>query len=424
MTETRLGTTARGALLSSCLWAILCMGAAESAACPDEPAHAGGGPGNYRIHSGNGVVRFPFDLYRGDVRFVGEINGREVRMLIDNGIVWDQILFFGSPIVDSLKLNYDGEIEVGGGGEGERVRSRTASGITICFPGVEFIDQTAVVTPYEPGKPNPWVGAEGQVSGTFFRHFVVEFDFDAMMLTLIEPERFRYRGKGAEIPMTPLPNGGWSIPVTLVLENGRRVSLDVMMDLGLDDQFEISTTGEHRIPAPSKFLPGSLGFGIQGETLGRFGRIKSVEIGGYRLANVLAGFIDEKHTGTIMHEVMIGLGLLSRFNFTYDYPHHRMFLEPNRRFRDPFEHDMSGLEMRRSGGDHLDVLRVQPNSPAERAGIRPGDWIIRIDDRAAVDYDVWELLPYLRREGAIVRLSVKRNGENERIVTITLHPLL
>ena len=86
-----------------------------------------------------------------------------------------------------------------------------------------------------------------------------------------------------------------------------------------------------------------------------------------------------------MHEVMIGLGLLSRFNFTYDYPHHRMFLEPNRRFRDPFEHDMSGLEMRRSGGDHLDVLRVQPNSPAERAGIRPGDWIIRIDDR---DYQV------------------------------------
>jgi len=424
MPETRPGTTAWSALLSFCLSAMTCLGAAAPDACSHAPAHGEEGPGTYRIHSGNGIIRIPFDLHRGDVRFLGEVNGREVRMLIDNGVMWDQLLFFGSPVVDSLKLTYDGEIEVGGGGEGERVVSRTASGITISFPGVEFRDQTAVVTPYEPGKPNPWVGAEGQVSGTFFKHFVVEFDFDAMMLILTGPRRFQYRGKGAEIPMTPLANGGWSIPVTLLQGDGRRVSLDAMMDLGLDDQVEISTTGEHRIPAPSKSLPGSLGFGIQGETLGRFGRLKGVEIGGYRLANVLAGFIDEKHTGPIMHEVMIGLGLLSRFNFTYDYPHHRMFLEPNHRFMDPFDHDMSGLEMRRNGGDHLEVLRVHPNSPADKAGIRPGDWIMRIDDRPAADYDVWELRPYLRREGSIVKLSVKHDGGKERTVTITLRSLL
>ena len=70
------------------------------------------------------------------------------------------------------------------------------------------------------------------------------------------------------------------------------------------------------------------------------------------------------------------------------------------------------------------MRRVHPNSPAEKAGICPGDWILRIDDRAAVDCDVWELLPYLRREGAIVRLSVKRYGDSERTVTIILHPLL
>jgi hypothetical protein len=370
------------------------------------------------------VVRFPFELYRGDVRFVGEVNGREVRMLIDNGIMWDPILFFGSPIIGSLDLDYDGEAQVGGGGEGERVPSRTASGITIRFPGVEFADQTAIVTPYESGLTNLWEGTEGQVSGTFLKHFVVGFDFDEMMLTLTEPDRFRYDGKGVEVPMTPLVNGGWSVPATLVLDDGRKVSLDLMMDLGLGEQLEISTTGEHRIQVPKRSLPGSLGFGVQGETLGQFGRVKSVEIGGYVLRDVIAGFIDEEHEGAIMHEVLVGLGLLSRFNFVYDYPRRRMFLEPNRNFKEPFEHDMSGLQMRRGRGQYLEILRVHPGSPADEAGMRPGDRVTRIDGRAAADYDVWELTPHLRRDGATVELSVIREGKQERTVSIKLRRLI
>jgi hypothetical protein len=403
---------------------LLALSGTWAAGDPEGAARPGPGPGSYRILSEDGVIRFPFELYRGDVRFLGEVNGREVRMLIDNGIMWDPILFFGSPLIDDLKLDYDGEISVGGGGEGDPVPSRTASGITIRFPGVEFADQTAIVTPYESGLTNLWSGAEGQVSGTFLKHFVVEFDFDTMMLTLTEPDRFEYQEKGVEVPMTPLANGGWSIPATLVLSDGRRLSLDLMMDIGLGDEFEISTTGEHQIPLPEKSLPGSLGFGVQGETLGHFGRLQSVEIGGHVLRDVTAGFIEEGHTGPIMTEVMVGLGLLQRFNFTYDYPGRRMFLEPNRRFREPFEHDMSGLEMRRGRGEYLEVLRVHPDSPAARAGLKVGDRVTRIDGRPAIDFDSWDLRPLMRREGAVVKLAVERGEKKERLVRLKLRRLL
>lgn len=54
----------------------------------------------------------------------------------------------------------------------------------------------------------------------------------------------------------------------------------------------------------------------------------------------------------------------------------------------------------------------------------PGDRIIRIDGRAGSDCDVWELRSLLRREGAVVELSVKREGEKERTVSIKLRRLI
>ncbi|MFC1573527.1 hypothetical protein ACFL6M_08030, partial [Candidatus Eisenbacteria bacterium] len=166
-------------------------------------------PGSYRILSEDGEVSLPFELFRGDIRFLGEMNGKEVRMLIDNGFIWDQLLFFGSPRVDSLGMVHDGEVHVGGSGEGDVVPSLSASGITISFPGVEFTDQTAIITPHSTGRM--WWGAEGQVSATFFKHFVVAFDFNRKQMTLVRPEEFIYEGDGVEIPMIPLPNGAWAL---------------------------------------------------------------------------------------------------------------------------------------------------------------------------------------------------------------------
>jgi hypothetical protein len=371
----------------------------------------GSPPGSYRILSEDGVISFPFELFRGDILVHGEINGHPVRMLIDNGIMsWDQILFFGSPLDDSLGFNFDGEIDVGGAGEGDQVPARTASGVTIRFPGVEFTDQTAIVMPYR-GVPNPWI-VEGQVCGTFFKHFAVKFDFDKMIITLTPQKDFIYDGNGQEIPIKHFGGGLWGFAADLELADGRSISLDVSMDLGFGDQFEISTTGENRIAPPPDAIPGSLGFGIQGETLGHFGRINSIRIGRYQLDNVVAGFIDPEYKGSTFGEVLVGLGLLSRFNFTYDYPHRRMFLEPNHTFERPFEYNMSGLWVGRLEGDHLNIRAVVPDSPAAEAGITAEDKIVRINGRLVREVaDPWVLEPMLQRAGETVTLTLLRDGK-------------
>ena len=108
-------------------------------------------PGEYTVLSKDGAIRIPFEIFRDDILMIAEVKGKQLRMLIDNGSLWDQLLFFGSPRIDSLGLKMDDKIDEGGSGEGEPVRSDVASGVTIRFTDVEFTGQTAIITPYSSG---------------------------------------------------------------------------------------------------------------------------------------------------------------------------------------------------------------------------------------------------------------------------------
>jgi len=385
----------------------------------------GPAPGTYRILSDDGTIRVSFELFRGDIRFACEVNGRPVKMLIDNGFLWDPLLFFGSPTVDSLGLEYDGEAEVSGGGDGDAVQSKTASGITVSFPDVEFYEQTAIITPYSSGHSRIWWGAEGQLSATFLKHFVVEFDFDEMVMTLIRPDEFVYRGGGAELSIKHLMNNSWAIPATVKFADGKAMQLDLAMDLGLGDALHFVAGGPVGIRIPEEAVEASLGYGVQGEIRGAFARVRRVTIGDYEFDDVLAGFVAEDYQGSTFHEATIGMELLSRFNFIYDYPHGRMYIEPNETFGESFEYNMTGLSMRPGQGEYLEIVRVLPNSPAEEVGLGAGDRVLQINGRAAVDYDVWELRPMFRRAGETVRLVVLRKGaEAEEEMKLTLRRLL
>ncbi|HMG10622.1 MAG TPA: PDZ domain-containing protein, partial [Mucilaginibacter sp.] len=63
------------------------------------------------------------------------------------------------------------------------------------------------------------------------------------------------------------------------------------------------------------------------------------------------------------------------------YAHNTMYLKPGSKFREPFEHDMSGLEYYAAGDnfDRIIINRVEPGSAADEIGLERDDEIVTIN---------------------------------------------
>lgn len=89
------------------------------------------------------------------------MNGVDIKMLVENGVMWDELLFYGSDQVDSLGMDYEGDAHITGVGEGEGLDSYTASGVSLSFGDLTFHDQDAVITAKEQGFADYFPGSAG-----------------------------------------------------------------------------------------------------------------------------------------------------------------------------------------------------------------------------------------------------------------------
>ena len=191
------------------------------------------------------------------------------------------------------------------------------------------------------------------------------------------------------------------------------------MDLGYNDQLQLVIGGKHSITRPEKNLPASLGFNIQRvETRGFIGRLPRIDVGGYRINDLIAGFVSEECSDHAVYEAMIGLKLLSRFNLVFDYHRQRLYVEPNNSFSTSFEYNMSGIVTGPAIGGYSIIKEVRLDSPAEEAGLQKGDKVLMINDKPVTDYDFFELDSMLQQEGAGIHLLIERDGEKEQVSLI------
>lgn len=91
-----------------------------------------------------------------------------------------------------------------------------------------------------------------------------------------------------------------------------------------------------------------------------------------------------------------------------------------------FEEDISGnfegVGMEVDLRDNvITVVTPLKNSPALKAGIKPGDKVLKIDDKSTQGLSVSEAVRLIRgKAGTVVKLTIFRDGENEeRVISIT-----
>ncbi|MEI7501177.1 MAG: hypothetical protein WCK84_12110 [Bacteroidota bacterium] len=305
---------------------------------PDSLVAKNSGPGTYKIlKKDSGLIRIPFKMHNGKPLMDLEINGKKATLMIDNGILWDQVWLLGSPLVDELGLKPIEESTIGGTGEGDPTQAYTAKNLTLKFQDIEFYEQPVLVSPTSAGFAKAFPGADGQLCNTFFKHFIVEFDFIKMEILLHDPKSYKYNETGSILDMKLNETGTYSIPFDFVMPDGKEYKDRIDIDLGGIYPLKIALNNKHNIPLPSD-VKTTFSYGIQGKTAEYRGVIQSMTIGKYRFENPTAIFGDEKTSRVHPNNLgVIGLPLFMKFNTIFDYFNNKLFLIPNKNFTSPFE---------------------------------------------------------------------------------------
>lgn len=295
------------------------------------------GLGSYEVLSGNNdPIRIPFKMHNRKPLMELEINGKTASLMIDNGVLWDEVWLFGSPLVDTLDLKPIDERGIEGAGEGDPTEAFTSSNLTLKFKDIIFHEQPVLVSPPAAGFGNMFPGTDGQLCNTFFKNFMVGFDFIRNEIILYKPGQFEYKGKGSVLDMEANSSGTYSVPFSFEMMDGKVYDERVDIDFGGIYPLKIALNNKNDIQLPENVTQ-TASFGAQGESTEYRGEIKCMTIGKYTFENPVAVFGDEK-TSRIHPDNLgiIGLPLFMKFNIIFDYFNHKIYIEPNANFDAPF----------------------------------------------------------------------------------------
>jgi hypothetical protein len=311
-------------------------------------------------------------------------------------------------------------------GTGGTVSGGMAKGVSLSVPGVTVLNQTVAVFALD-DFPCEARDIAGIIGYDFIKEFVVEIDYEAKTIRLLNPRNYSDSGRGTSFPLT-------------ILKTPRvRAQIRIPDRPPIEGLFEIDTGHEgtlvinspfvkrhHLLESLGKQIPTN-GRGVGGVSMRISARLQSLQLGPYTVPAPVVGLSLQTAgaLSTTDNDGPLGNEILQRFRVRLDYSRHRMWLEPNAHLADQFQNDTSGIEFDSAGDDCriFKVTSIAESSPAAEAGIQPGDEIVAIDDRAVAQFSSSEIYQLFMVEGAQHQLTIRRANQN-LVVTIKLRRLL
>ncbi len=261
----------------------------------------------------------------------------------------------------------------------------------------------------------------GILGADIFRGLALKINYEKKIITLTRLNHF-----------TPPTNKYMSIPIditrnkpyletTIQVQKDSTIKVRLLLDTGAMLSLLLNTDTHPNLGLPPNTIKGNLGAGLGGFIEGYLGRVSMLQFGDLQCKEVLTNFqeLDADADTTILmgRNGIIGNEVLSRFHLVIDYPGQMLYLQPNRRYKEEFEFDKSGLIVI-AADIHLNkfiIHSILPGSPAEEAGLLPGDEIVRINFSHRAFLSLKSIQHKLRKkEGKKVTVVVRRKGEKKK----------
>jgi hypothetical protein len=347
-----------------------------------------------------------------------------LHFILDTGI--NSSIMTELSIGDSLSLNYLRQIKLRGLGKGNPIDALHSTGNNFLISGIIGYNQDLYILLQNVFNLSSLLGTRvhGLLGYNIFKNFIVEINFSKKVITFHNPEYYdpRIRRRTVSIPLV-IERTKPYIQGQITRSDGKIYPVKLLVDMGASHALWIDPESIDGFDIPARNIETFLGTGLSGEIDGKIGRLEALQIGSYTFEKVITAFPDSSSfagaLGLDDRNGSLGSEILRRFQVVMDYPNQRMLLTPNKFYSDPFNMNMTGIEVESiyPGLPIFQVSYVRKNSPGYRAGIRKGDEILSLNNSNISTYninDIYEL--FESRPGRKIKMVVRRNGLRLRTI--------
>jgi hypothetical protein len=328
-------------------------------------------------------------------------------------------------ITDLLQLEYRRRFTLIGSDLSREFYAYLVSGINLKAGAVLAKNRSILVLEEDYLRFEDYTGVEihGILGADFFRRFVVQIDYRKQVISLYDPRGYEKPQKGfTTVDATFRKSKPYVFP-DVALRQGDTSRLKLLLDTGAALPLLINIDSDPGLVLPEQVIPSNLGAGLGGFLRGYKGKVSGLTLPPYHFSSVVTnyqeiqlGIIDS--TNLDQRNGILGNEILRRFTVVLDYVREEVYLEPNKNYDDEFKVDRSGMLIIATGPGLRDFLiySVLPDSPAEEAGLRPGDEIRRINWVPVSFLTLSSIINRLQKPpGKRIRLVVKRDSERVKV---------
>jgi hypothetical protein len=369
-------------------------------------------PPKVRFISGNSSLKIPFELSNNLVLVQARVNdSAPLWFILDTGASSTVI---DSQLAKALGLKSSGRV-VSTGGAGTAT-ALTFKGNSLKLPNIEAVNLTisGLSIDFFSAPFGRKIG--GVLGNDVLKKLVVEIDYAAQVINLYEPESYQYSGSGEVIPLT-LEGDLPFVRARVALAGRPVISGKFELDSGSTGAVMFNTPFVDRnrlLGSASKSSQTRMG-GVGGSAVVFSGRLMAISLGRFQLENSVARFSRARRgdDASARYDGLIGGEIFRRFKVVFDLARRRMILEPNAQFAEPYEVDMSGLDMATEGEDFSVVVvnEVEKDSPAAEAGIQEEDVITAIDGRPTKEFTITQIRNLFMLDGKEYLITLKRGAK-------------
>jgi predicted aspartyl protease len=370
----------------------------------------------------------PFRLVKNLMVIPLKINGNgPYNFVLDTGV--GLFLITDPKLIDTIKMANLRSIRITGFGEGNELSAFVSPSIKVQVGSAVAQSIPAAILKNDVFELSGYAGMpiHGLIGYEFFSSFIVKISYSMSAVTIYRSEKPYILRKGARIPITIEEKKPYLV-TEIKMSNGEKIKAKLIIDTGAGHPVSLESYMGKPFDVPEVNIAANLGVGLTGAITGYIGRIPSIKLGKYTLHNVIASFPDYSSVGSKLMSVSrngnMGNNILKRFDVVFDYTRLSMYLRPSSYLKEPFEHDMSGMELASAGPDYNRVVitRVEPFSPAEDLGLKKDDEIISINFKPVKEMTMQEIDNLFRSKNdrSFILDVVRDKGKEYDRVILTL----